>query len=107
MAALRPARYQTKVRRRLESFLLEPGGTWAENLVAAGPFVTSSVTNAGGWAIVTASDGGTLSMWWEAVDQPGWTKEIVALGDSDDYYSGGSVTTLELRLGPDCLDYRL
>jgi hypothetical protein len=77
----------------LESFTLEPDSTtWVESLVAGGPFTTSSATTAQGMAFVTASDGGTLYMWWEALTQPGWEKEIVASGDTANYYQGGSVS---------------
>jgi hypothetical protein len=74
------------------------GGSWAETVVGYGTFGPSSVITcfdslAGRYlALITATSGGTLYLWWEFVTSPGWSKETIASpGPSGSFSSGGSI----------------
>lgn len=73
----------------LDSFELAPGASkWTGQNVGSGTYGPTSITTAsngstlGPEALITAASGGTVFLWWEYIDSPGWTRLTVAFSGS-------------------------
>jgi hypothetical protein len=91
---------------RLLSFTRAPGGSsWTRLTVASGTFGAPTIitcfdshVSAYLGLIVSTSSNNSLVFWWERLDTPGWTEEVIAPANPGGSFRGGSLAATSKNL---------